>query len=212
MRTILLFFFLLTIFTGCHKIVYPPPKPKELDSIPVEFKAWTLFQPGSYWIYLNEGTQVSESTFIKHGPYFYQWSTEYSITDYTWYFVDNPFILKYDIQGGGERNTVLQLWTWQMDDPVALTIKTIEDPANSDFSSSYIFTYELIEKLDSLELNSHVFYNVFHTRCTQKKNNDYSIIYDYYFMRNVGLIKFRRLYTYENKDTTWSLLKWKTVQ
>jgi hypothetical protein len=69
-------------------------------------------------------------------------------------------------------------------------------------------TLHVFGKIDTLILNNNKFINVIHTRNMGIYKSGYH--YDYYFAKNIGLIKFS--VSTVQYDTTWSLMRWHTNQ
>jgi hypothetical protein len=69
-------------------------------------------------------------------------------------------------------------------------------------------TLHVFAKIDTLILNNNKFINVIHTRNIGGDKLGY--YYDYYFAKNIGLIKFS--VSTAQYDTTWSLMRWHTNQ
>ena len=67
----------------------------------------------------------------------------------------------------------------------------------------------LIHVYNFLTLNTNTFNNVYHTRDSNKTSTSYTVK-DYYFAKNIGLIKFS-IRTPEI-DSTWSLVRWHVLQ
>ena len=65
--------FLMILFpiVGCKK------KHVVTEYIPPELKEYALFQPGSFWIYRNEVTGATDSTYISKKPEFTYYSVGY---------------------------------------------------------------------------------------------------------------------------------------
>jgi len=193
-------------------VKYPEHVPGPLYSIPDEFKAWTMFNPGSYWLYLNEKTQEIDCTSVKHGPY-YKEELCYNcpVVQYMWYYTKSSFLMKFDAVGGKDGNATLTLTT-NKGEGLALTQRTINAPEDSDSTYYGCYTYRFIAKTDTFSLNGNQFNNVYHTRlewtgCYAQTDH---MTYDFFWARGIGLISLKK--TYDNQDTTWSLVRWKAIQ
>jgi hypothetical protein len=213
MKPLLLSLLVILLAASCIKQPGPSPDPGpvQLLTIPEEFKAWTMFRPGSWWIYLNEKTQQQDSTVFKHGPFF-QEDPYYNrtVTQRMWFWVRSPFLLEYYARGGAAGNATLDvISSWTRD--LALTGQCLTDPAHAD-TATYSYAFTFVETINNLVLNGHSFPGVLHTRNTWMKGygRQKMMSADYYWARGTGLIKTRRVYA--NTDTTWSLTGWKTVQ
>ena len=207
------FFLALLLLAGCRKTPYQPNYTEgPLYSIPAEMKEWTMFKPGSYWIYKNETTNESDSSTYKYGPYFEQIPCgNCPVEQHMWFFVNSPAFVKFTIYGGADSNAYLEVTTRNYSATDVLTYHTLIHPDSSSNTSDYLMTYKCLGEFDNFILNGNIFTNVIGTHLEGKdyyeENNSFT---ESYFARNIGLIKFRQ-HTSKG-DTTWSLMKWHTVQ
>ena len=51
----------LLLAGGCHK---PEPDEPEAVPLPAELKSYTLFEPGTYWIYQDSASQRLDSVWV----------------------------------------------------------------------------------------------------------------------------------------------------
>jgi hypothetical protein len=212
---ILLLIILILIFIGCkkspfHENLLPGP----WYTIPVEMKAWTMFKPGSYWIYKNEVTGISDSSNYKYGPY-YEEDKCINCPQYQkiWYFVTSPFFVKFKLIGGADSNARLELTTrMHIDGSKTLTYNTLMHPDNLIDSSDYCTTYRSLGVFNNFVVNGNVFNNVIGTRVDRRANCFYGDAYYYetYFAKNIGILKFHSHMS--TGDTTMTLVKWHTIQ
>jgi|WetSurMetagenome_2_1015567.scaffolds.fasta_scaffold13528_2 hypothetical protein len=211
--------FVLVFTFGCRKsdsVSYFPTR--TVYTIPDDFKEWAMYQPGSYWVYLNEKSGVTDCTSYKRGPYYHEdvFNDPFMPSvEYMWFFTKGSLFTRYDIQGGKAGNATLRLWMGNGDELFALTHKTITDSAHADTSTYlYPYSYKLIEMLDTLTLNNNHFFQVYHVGLTKIISDEpppvIKIFYDFYWSRAIGLICFKK--SYMNYDTTWSLVRWKSIQ
>ncbi len=209
----LIFLTALLVLTGCRKTPYQPDYTEgPLYSIPAEMKAWTMFKPGSYWIYLNETTNESDSSIYKYGPYFEQIPCgNCPVEQHLWFFVTSPVFVKFKIYGGADSNAYLEVTTRNYSTNDVLTYNTLIHPDSSSNTSGYSGLYKCLGVFNNFILNGNIFPEVIGTRRTvtdyYEENNSFT---ESYFARNIGLIKFRQ-HTSKG-DTSWSLMKWHTVQ
>jgi hypothetical protein len=176
---------------GCKKsdTYYPIQDP---------FRQWTDFKKGSYWIFLNEMTNKTDSTFIAYTPSNYYYPPEKGKVHYE--------ILTYDIWNlgrilvrGEADNSFLEVSGFYTDG-VFLDYK-----ATSKISNIISNTCSVKERLDSIIINGNIIYDVIHTQ-----NIWANIFKDYWFARNIGIIKCSIKST--DMDTTWSLMRWQVIQ
>ena len=200
---------ILASLWGCHKSSNTDQGPRRVLNIPDDFKEWSLFQPGSYWVYKDEKTGIADCTAYKHGPY--TWQANYTNVPldetYIWFYTRGNQVTGYDIKGGLQGNATLLLnMAGFYVSVLALNNNTILNPGHGDTSNSYS-TYKFIERWDTLIINKHPFPDVLHTRNTWP---GYYVVFDFYWAKGVGLVRLQKTGT--DTDTTWSLMRWKSVQ
>jgi hypothetical protein len=215
MKKICWLIFAVILHAGCSKRPNQDPyTPGPSYNIPQEFKAWTVFNKGSWWVYKNESSNLLDTNICIHGPYVnHDPCGNCPVIEYNWFYLKGSVVVRYDVQGVINDNAILRIMTGDFADLFALTYKTIENGAQGD-TSGYSYQYEFVEKLDSMNLNGHAFSNVYHTRITWKDTYYYDPPpykgYDFYFARNIGLIMLKK--DYYTQDTTWSLMNWHAIQ
>jgi len=206
--SILIISFLLILLISCKKKEEPKPVIEQNPGylLSPECKAWTMFQPGSYWVYLNETKQALDCTYYKHGLYYDKENFTDGIHEFNWFFVNSKIFIKFSLAGGKNGNT-LKVTVPKLQGLIALTQKSVEDSVNHD-SVPNTFTYTLVEKLPSITLNGNLFTNVIHTKC--RYDNMDRFVYDFYWARNIGIVYFKKRDDYH--DTTWTLTRWHVYQ
>jgi len=194
-----LFISLCTLLYSCKK------NSTSVDYIDNSFKPWALFQKGSYWVYLDEKAQIIDSTYINMQPLTYlsppaPASHQYECITYN---ISNSFIKTCVLNADGN-NPFLNFWDFNSDNEVLDNYS-----ANGNHTQNYSTGFSLVEIIDTVIINSKVFTNVVHTKDT---NNYYLHRWrkDYYFAKNIGLLKFS--IKTDAIDSTWSLLRWHTIQ
>ncbi len=187
--TLIIYFLLIT---GCNKNA-------EKYYVQDSFKQWSLFQYGSYWIYANDKNANNDSSYVYSGPS-------------TWFYKpigDGKFyeVISYQIMNIGEfrlgaktDNSVLIIEGKFQAGGYVLT-----SSVTSNLSDKVSPTCWVIKRYDSITVNNQLFFDVIHTRDTFSNS-----INDYYFGKKVGLIKFAIKNEYI--DSTWSLVRWHSVQ
>jgi hypothetical protein len=208
MHPILVISLFMVLLMSCKKEVEPNPiilqDPGYLLS--PECIKWTMFRPGSYWVYLNEKTQSSDCTYYKHGLYYNKENFYNGIHEYNWFFVNSNMFIKFDLAGGDNGN-VLTVGLPEFQDLIALTQKSLVDSVTCD-SVPGIYTYTLVEKLPFFTLNGNSYTNVVHTKSRLQNSDKYS--YDFYWAKNIGIIYFKK--NHDLHDTAWSLTRWHVNQ
>lgn len=203
---------MILIIAGCSKS--PPQKDDTLGplyAIPAEMKAWTMFNPGSFWNYRNEKTGNIDTTFYKYGPYFRETPCiNCPVYQYMWFFVNSPVFVKFKLTGAADSNAKLNVTTRDRWNFNVLTYRTLIHPDASSNDSSYYQSYKCLGLFSNFLLNGHSFSNVIATRLAGKDNNGKDYTVESWFARNIGLIKFH--VKSGQGDTTWSLAGWHTEQ
>jgi hypothetical protein len=208
MCRILIISFFLILLMSCKKDADPDPVIIQIPGylLSAECKQWTMFLPGSYWVYRNETTQGIDCTFYKHGLYYNKDSYYNGFHEYNWFFVNSRMFIKFSL-AGGEHGNELTVHLPKFQKMVALTQKSLVDSVIRD-SVKGIYTYTLVEKLPVFTLNGNSFTNVVHTKSRYQNSDEYS--YDFYWAKNIGIIYFKK--SYDLHDTAWSLTRWDVNQ
>jgi len=64
LKYIFLFSILTILFIGCHKDTHPPPPPLGFRHTPTQLLEYSIFKPGSYWIYQDTNTKRIDSVYV----------------------------------------------------------------------------------------------------------------------------------------------------
>jgi hypothetical protein len=198
----------MVLLISCTKEKEPNPvivqNPNYLLS--PECKQWTMFQPGSYWVYRNETMHTADCTFYKHGLYYNKENYYNGYHEYNWFYVNSKMFIQFSL-AGGENGNALTVRLPKFQEMVALTQKSLVDSVTRE-SVPGIYTYTLVEKLPFYTLNGNHYTNVIHTRSRYQNSDKYG--YDFYWARNIGIIYFKK--NYDLHDTAWSLTRWNVNQ
>jgi len=186
------------IFCLCSILFLPDcKKPEEKIYVQDAFKEWTLFQYGSYWIYLNEKNSRSDSAYLYSYPLtlFYKLPGDGKLYELIIFQVLN--IGEFKLAAEKDKSIMLILGKVRGYALASLVTSGLSDQVST--------TCWVVNRYDSLVVNNHMFLDVIHTRDTFSNS-----ITDYYFAKKIGLIK----YAIKNElgDTTWSLLRYHVVQ
>jgi hypothetical protein len=196
----------LVFFFGCKK------ENKETyfyvyDSI----KDWVYFSEGSYWVCLNEKTNKERSCYLNmiptHG--FAPPAGEGSIHFEGYYYDLTSSLIPWVSITCDPSNSYAELGSFYQSGLgfIALTSGITKNILARTKGCSVDSTpCQLVEIIDTLQLNNNRFFNVIHTRASYQYYGNFQN--DYYFAKDVGLIKFR--IKASSIDTTWSLLRWHT--
>jgi hypothetical protein len=213
-----LFLPLLIVFQGCTK--HDP----EYYYIPDEFKQWVVYQPGTYWIYLNEKTGIQDCTYVTsvYTGQYVKGGNGSSDTERHFEVITSscsgPLIKSMSSVAAMERSIVTS-------DRATLSI-----PLNSTGMEDISFSYGLLLHPQFIEyrryeaianygvkqvyprdtIHGKIFTNVYDLRHEWINYMGDSLVTEAHFAKNTGIIKLR---TYREKfDTTWSLVRYKIVQ
>jgi len=167
-----------------------------------EFKQYTTFKMGSYWIYKNDVTNQTDSSYIIDPPF-----------DNIIYLPNTP------------RNEVFwQQISYQMHNPF-MGVYTILAKSNSEYLevgtklkkvAPLLIKYsesgfEVTESIPTYTINGVTFTDVLHTQTYRYPllNSD-TLSVDAYFAKSVGILKFHQRTT--TSDTSWSIITFHTIQ
>jgi|GEM_PF-878980 len=172
-----------------------------------EFKEWTVFKIGSYWLYKNETSLKIDSSYVTTVPVSNLPNLENTPSDEVFFEIMN-----YSLQGPF-------FGTFQIDSRSACvyvinSTKFYYVPVLVYFYST---GFEMVEFIPDIKINDINFKNVIHTRHYDYRSistdsvplND-TVTIDSYFVKNVGIIKY--IQKIGKSDTTWTLLRYHCIQ
>jgi|WetSurMetagenome_2_1015567.scaffolds.fasta_scaffold09970_3 hypothetical protein len=215
-------FFLLALtilfLLGCTK------NDPEYYYIPEDFKQWVVYQPGTYWIYLNEQTGVVDCTYVT-GVRNYQEVTGGNGSQETERHYE---VITCDCSGSlyAKLSTRAQSESSRPINDRAILSIPICSPNMDDASFSYglllnpqfikerrfeeISNYGVKQVYPQEDILGNQFINVYDLRHEWIDYNGDSLVTEAHFAKSTGIIKLR---IYKEKfDTTWSLIRYKIVQ
>jgi hypothetical protein len=208
----------LYVFEGCTK--HDP----EYYTIPEDFRQWVVYQPGTYWIYLNEKTGAQDCTYVTSVNAGQHVTGGNGSSDIERHFetittkcsgpLFNYMFSEAEIEG-----------SYITYDRASLSIP-IKSTGMEDISFSYglllrpqFIEYRRFEVISNFgvkqvypqeSIYGKVFSNVYDLRHEWIDNLGDSLVTEAHFAKNTGIIKLR-IYK-EQFDTTWSLVRYKIVQ
>ena len=198
-------FFVLSM--GCKK-----NEETKYDLIPVEFKAWTVFQNRSFWIFLNEKTNQTDSTYVTNCEQSLATDNNSSNPLYTEsYYVrfSSSFVNNFYLIAGTDSSARQNIDEYHTNG-LALTMDRLNNPNVQSGNIDPAYKSKVVEVIPNLVLNNDTFTHVYNILWAYKERTGDSVVENYYMAKNIGLIKFRT--KIGNADTTWSLLRWHVVQ
>jgi hypothetical protein len=176
-------------------------------TISQDFMKWVYFKEGSYWIYKNEKKGIIDSCYIASKALFATSNSEKDL-GYLFDFIEMHFNSSF-LETGYIRSTpTFDYADYYTGDWTIGSIRT-----NINIGQKVKWGDDVYEELafyDTFTLNDSVFRNVIHTRIAYPGYSYDSIIRQYYFSKNIGLIKYEK--TELNTDSIWSLMRWHVFQ
>ena len=163
-------------------------------------KPWSFFKKGSYWIFYNENTKSLDSNYINKEENIFIEPDSPPQFEHIYINISGNFINHYSIFRDSDDSYL------KLDYSNVLSASVIEG------SSSIISTTcRFINIYDILNINGNNFENVIQTQNTRIYYQDTTIT-NYYFVKNIGLVK--KEINYQNMDSisTKSLIRWHVVQ
>ncbi len=203
MKLNLLLFFLLTLLTaGCMKVNEGPTT----YYIPSRLKEYSIFKKDSYWVYKNETTGKEDSSYLLYQPdfsYNHEGGYEYDdIFEKCSVFYGGDFFNHATISNV-EYFLALKSYNYVAINPSSFT------PGDTLIIEPRIKLINL-PFIDSLLFDDTIFHDVFVTKYlyfSQQNDTSYFISY---FAKKVGLIRLNHKEL--AGDTTWTLIRYKTIQ
>jgi len=196
-RFSLSYLLLFVIVFGCNK-------EKTSDYyIDNAFKEWVLFQQGSYWVYLENNSNLRDSTYINKQPTSFL-SGEVNRREHIDYSVNSSFLKGLVITRELDYSFAMYEFYYPNDN----YFQALNSGYTSGAYSGPTRYCVLIEKIDTMTLNNIKYANIIHTRSTYIMYDNMQN--DCYFVKNIGLIKFRK--RSDSFDSTWSILRWHVIQ
>jgi len=199
----LIFTFIFIQFCGCNK------KP-EICHIPQNLKDYTIFQKGSFWIYKNETSTLTDSTFVESiTPYLQSGSDKGDPDIETCTIIFNSEIISKTVIYPDGVGIVL------FDGFRSPYLYSTFQPGYHDYSNNqpgnpYPSYFKNLNYFDSLVVNNKKYYNIMNTQFYQIKAYNDTVTLTYYIAKFIGLIKINKKVNAQN--TTWSLIRSKTVR
>ena len=198
-KTIIYFTFFLLLLCNCKK---EPSVYYVQDS----FKEWTVFQKGSYWVFLNENNKSFDSNFINENPSITYIPSTPPQEEIIGINLNSNFIEDYSIRAGAQNISFLRISLYAPDiDPIALSTWVTNGTSNQ--ASNYCW---LVKVHSTLLINGNTFNNVIQMRDSNNLYDGTKSIKNYYYVKNVGLVKLER--KLNEADTIWSLVRWQVLQ
>jgi len=170
-----------------------------VDPIPERLKEYGVFQAGSYWIFKNEKSGLSDSVFMKSAPRFFIIHSG----DGPWFEICR---LSYDssliAEGGMDWGSYSLSFTNRYGG-LCLCAKSFQPGYfEGDFKN--------LDYFDSLEVNGNMFYDVIHTQYRSIGFDRDTLVYNYFLAKSAGLIKFN--FRWNSSDTTWSVIRYHAIR
>jgi hypothetical protein len=180
-------------------------------SISQEFKDYFLFQKGSYWIYQNDSTNSIDCTYLATQPSFEIYKTgdhqksDPSIEQYLLPFTSGIF-KGFEIFTKTDSHNYLLFYINSEPDAFGMIDQLIPD-SNYYFESRPQGYFKVWPFIPSFDVNAITFYQVLNSRFNNTKEEN---TFNFYFAKHFGLIKL--FGKWENKNQSWSLIRYHIVQ
>jgi hypothetical protein len=184
---------------GCKK------KQVVTEYIPNELKEYALFQPGSFWIYRNEITGGTDSTYISNKPEFTYHSEgydDYTIPEICHLLYDGSFFISTQLEPH-RYYIFINRYEFEAIQPTSFVPNQIINL----YGGATLRYFPLI---DSMTINNNTFHDVFVTQHQFISLTSDTFTNTSYFVKKIGLIKFNRKIA--NADTTWHILNYHAIQ
>jgi hypothetical protein len=178
-------------------------------SVSQEFKDFFLVQNGSYWIYQDDSTGLKDSTYLKGPPIYQILQTTYNLKDNPsgeGYYIgfQSELMLEYFLYANPSGQNFLSVEFGSSIEAFGMIDQLIPD--SNYFINSLPKGYFMVRPMvSSLKVNSVVYNNVLQSRFYNEKNT-----FNFYFAKYIGFIKLTG--TWDNKNQSWSLLRYHVVR
>jgi hypothetical protein len=188
--------------------------------IPDEFKAWSCYKTGSYWVYLNDKTGAQDCTWVSKDTNYMQQGYRDDDQDPVEYYekfestVSGDLYSSYYTMASGNGSATVPLLPDYLES-ISYSMTTIQTPSFSRrIYRNTMYNYGVANVYPEETVNGNQFSNVYDIRHEwfSGRTGSYgdSLIAGIHLVKNVGIVKLRKYN--EGADTTWSLLRWKVIQ
>jgi len=182
------------------------------------FKPWSIYKPGSYWIYLNEKTGAQDCTWVSaisrqmsyeggngsSDPVIHR---EYIMMD-----LSGKLFNAITVNGQGSDESLMEISPCvRYFDAIGFSNQMMLNPSfRHYFEVHQIYNLGVKTVYPSETIHGNTFTNVYDLRHEWLNYTGDSLVTEAHLVKNTGIVLYR---TYrESKDTTWSLLRWKVIQ
>lgn len=192
-RSALLFIIISVIFISCKK--------EDVTHLKVsqEFRHWTVFEKGSYWIFKNDSTQAMDSVYIIQGPDSYETMPDQNVSREYVYTTYSSGILKTSEINVQEKS--YEYFICKINNDIVFPLIAI----NGDFPSFMVQNpnteYTYISRDTVYYVGSIRYVDVIHTRYKYQ-----DIDYNFWLARDIGFIKILS----SDSAFSWSLQRYQT--
>ncbi|WP_320051576.1 hypothetical protein [uncultured Acetobacteroides sp.] len=190
-------------------------------TIEKETRQWTAFKPGSYWVYQQEGTNVTDSSYVVLFS-----ETEVSGTDEGGNrCLAQQIEVRYACNDGYQSTKVENLLPRGNSLRVSAYDKSSRPISSIDmilvFPLSFVNQtdspyFSIISENEKVSLDSEVLTNVVHVKCSVKgvggilANTTYEN--EYWIARNRWIVKMKVKNPESGNTETWNLIRYKVIQ
>jgi hypothetical protein len=171
------------------------------------FKRWTVFNKGSYWVFINDSTSAIDSVFVKVEPIYLDIPPYSSKDNFTLERIELLYSsvifspTEIVLNEGGRETFYMRINNTSMYTLIASSADNFIPYYENINEGS---TYQLLSQDSVLYLGAEKFYTVVSTQRTFNGKK-----WTFWFAKDIGLIKVSGENT--NPDFTWSLLRYHIV-
>lgn len=188
--------------------------------LPAEFKAWSCYRTGSYWVYLNEKTGAHDCVWISRDTTYMQLGYRDEDRDPIQYFeifsntVSGGLYTGFYTAASGNSRTTLQLFPNYLSS-LSYSVSELEKPEfRRNIHQNQMENKGVAQVYPKLTVNGNEFQNVYEIRhewfCPLYPDYGDSLIAGVCLAGNIGIVRLRKYK--EGADTTWSLLRWNVIR
>ncbi len=183
-----------------------------------DFKPWSIYQPGSYWIYLNEKTGAQDCTWVSAISRQMSYEGGNGSADpvrhheYVTMTLSGKLFNTITVNGQGSDESFMKINPNAPGfDDVLFSYQLMLNPSFKHYLEVYdIYNVGVRAVYPSETIHGNTFTNVYDLRHEWLNYIGDSLVTEAHLVKNTGIVLYR---TYrESKDTTWSLLRWKVIQ
>ena len=182
-------------------------------NIPDDFQSWCRYKVGTYWIYRNEKTLLTDCTYVKI----------FSVETHNQEGDNYKVIAYYDVESSDISGSFLSSFRTEAHSgdyaSMSINLKYGDIEFSTDLVTNPHYTkawYEgqssggVVPVFPKEEINGNSFSNVYLCRTESQTWEGDSVIVDGHLVRTIGLVEYK--HRVDKVDTTWTLVRWHVIQ